>query len=462
MYLPFQFAGNYSYVSANVADLVPVYGYFRGVGTRTGRFVWLSRRGELVFFDPWTAAPSPNIFIAGVTRAGKSVLVMDLMLQGLRLGARIIVLDKGQSYSRFCALLGGTHILLEARHIPRLNPFVGPLTPERLPVLWRLVAEMMQGRSERDFLTREHEGMLERAITDTYHRLGDEEVTLSDLAAQLQAQGTAGTQLAFRLQPFLRSGRYGRYFDGPNELPLDAALTVFELGRLDSDPDLQRILTMALLDRVTTVLSQAQESVRFLVAEELSTVLYTENAGRYLEEVARTYGKIGTSLVSVTQQSMDMAQTRAGRAIRDNSPIRFLLPQPPDVVEMVSQELALTPEKQVLFRSLETVPGKFSEALLDTPTGTGVLRIVIPPTQYWLTTSTDADRRYLDAQRQVRGSLEAAIAHAAATYPRGLSGSDAVEAESTDLGDGGVDDHNPARRAVENREAESARPRGDT
>jgi conjugal transfer ATP-binding protein TraC len=392
------------------------------VGTRTGRFVWLSRRGEFVFFDPWTAAPSPNIFIAGITRAGKSVLVMDLLLQALRLGARIVVLDKGNSYRRFCQLLGGTHFVLDAARLPRLNPFVGRLTPERLPILWRLLAEMMQGRSERDLLTREHEGMLERALTDTYQRLGDDEVTLSDIAAQLQAQGTYGTQLAFRLQPFLRSGRYGRYFDGPNELTLDAALTVFELGRLDSDPDLQRILTMAVLDRVTPVLAQSSESVRFLVAEELSTVLYTDNAGRYLEEVARTYGKIGTSLVSVTQQSMDLLHTRAGRAIRDNSPIRFLLPQPPDVVDAVSRELALTPEKQTLFRSLETVPGKFSEALLDTPTGAGVIRVVLPPMQYWLTTSNDAERRYLDAQCRVHGSLEAALAHAAATYPRGLAG----------------------------------------
>ena len=415
------------YVSANAADLLPVYGYFRGVGTRTGRFLWLSRRGECVFFDPWTAAPSPNIFIAGITRAGKSVLVMDLLLQGLRLGARIIVLDKGRSYRRFCQLLGGTHIALEAARLPRMNPFVGRLAPERLPVLWRLLAEMMQGRSERDFLTREQEGMVERAITDTYHRLGDEEVTLSDIAAQLQAQGTYGTQLAFRLQPFLRSGRYGRYFDGPNELTLDAALTVFELGRLDSDPDLQRMLTMVLLDRVTHVLAQAMEAVRFLVAEELSTVLYTDNAGRYLEEVARTYGKIGPSLVSVTQQSMDMLHTRAGRAIRDNSPIRLLLPQPPDVVDAISQELALTPEKRTLFHSLETVPGKFSEALLDTPTGAGVIRVVIPPMQYWLTTSNAADCRYLDTQCQLRGSLEAAIAHAAATYPRGLAGVDGAQ-----------------------------------
>jgi hypothetical protein len=281
---------------------------------------------------------------------------------------------------------------------------------------------MMQGRSERDFLTREQEGMIERAISDTYHRFGEDEVTLSDVAAQLQAQGTYGTHLAFRLQPFLRSGRYGRYFDGPNELTLDSLLIGFELGRLESDPDLQRLLTMVLLDRVTGGVAQASEALRFLVAEELSTVLYTDNAGRYLEEVARNYGKIGTSLVSVTQQPMDLAHTRAGQAIRDNSPIRFLLPQPPEVVDAISHELALTPEKQTLFHSLESVPGKFAEALLDTPTGTGVIRIIIPPTQYWLTTSNDAERRYLDRQCQQLGSLQAAIAATAARYPHGLAG----------------------------------------
>jgi conjugal transfer ATP-binding protein TraC len=410
------------YVSANVADLLPVYGYFRGVGNRTGRFLWLSRRGELVFFDPSTAAPSPNMLVSGITRSGKTLFVMDLAVQGLRLGARVVVLDKGKSYQRFCTLLGGRHVPMDARQLPRLNPFVGALTPERLPVLWREVAEMMQGRSERDFLTREQEGMIERAISDTYHRFGQDEVTLSDIAAQLQAQGTYGTQLAFRLQPWLRSGRYGRYVDGPNELTLDNVLTVFELGQLDSDPDLQRILTMVLVDRITTTFAQASEALRFLVAEELSSVLYTDNAGRYLEEVARTYGKIGTSLVSVTQQPMDLAHTRAGQAIRDNSPIRFLLPQPPEVVEAVSRELALTPEKTALFHSLETVPGKFSEALLDTPTGTGVIRIVLPPSQYWLTTSNDAERRYLDRQCQRLGSLEAAILDAAARYPHGLTG----------------------------------------
>jgi hypothetical protein len=68
------------------------------------------------------------------------------------------------------------------------------------------------------------------------------------------------------------------------------------------------------------------------------------------------------------------------------------------------------------------VPGKFSEALLDTPTGAGVIRVVLPPMQYWLTTSNDAERRYLDAQCRVHGSLAVALVHAAAAYPRGLAG----------------------------------------
>src|SRR4029078_311920 len=103
------------------------------------------------------------------------------------------------------------------------------------------------------------------AISDTYHRFGDDEVTLSDVAAQLQAQGAYAPHLAFCLQPFLRSGRYGRFFDGPNELTLDNPLTVFELGQLDSDPDLQRLLTTAVVDRITTDLAPASRPRALLV-----------------------------------------------------------------------------------------------------------------------------------------------------------------------------------------------------
>ena len=108
--------------------------------------------------------------------------------------------------------------------------------------------------------------------------------------------------------------------------------------------------------------------------------------------------------------------------MRDNAPLRFLLPQPPEVATAVALELGLSPEKTALFASLESVPGKFSEALLETPTGSGVIRIVLPPAMYWITTTNERERRYLDDLSRRLGSLEAAIARAAQAYPHGLVG----------------------------------------
>jgi conjugal transfer ATP-binding protein TraC len=410
------------YVSSNVADLLPMYGYFRGVGTRRYLFLWLNRHGEPVSFDPFDAAPAPHGLVAGYTGVGKTVFIMDMIVQGLRLGAHIFVLDKGDSYHRLCQLVGGRRYVFDPDHPPCTNPFAGPLSPERLAALWQLVVEMMQGRTERDVLGREEEGMIERAISDTYRRLGHEEVTLSDVAASLQAQGTYGARLAFRLEPFLRTGRYGRFLDGPNTLRLDTPLTVFELGQLNRDPELQKVMVMVLVNMITQVVAHERERVKLLFVDEAWSLLTSANAARFLGEAARTYRKYGTALISITQQPRDFLETAGGRAVRDNAPIRFLLPQPPDVAQEVAHELGLSAEKTALFTSLESVPGKFAEALLETPTGSGVIRIVLPPSLYWITTSTERERRYLEELSRRLGSLEAAIAHAAATYPHGLVG----------------------------------------
>jgi conjugal transfer ATP-binding protein TraC len=426
------------YVSSNVADLLPMYGYFRGVGTCRYRFLWLNRHGEPVSFDPFDAAPAPHGLVAGYTGVGKTVFIMDMITQGLRLGAHIFVLDKGDSYQRLCQLGGGRRYVFDPDHPPCTNPFVGPLSPERLATLWQLVVEMMQGRTERDVLGRDEEGMIERAISDTYRRLGDEEVTLSDVAASLQAQGTYGARLAFRLEPFLRTGRYGRFIDGPNALRLDTPLTVFELGQLNRDPELQKVMVMVLVNMITQVVAHERERVKLLFVDEAWSLLTSANAARFLGEAARTYRKYGTALISITQQPRDFLETAGGRAVRENAPIRFLLPQPPEVAQEVARELGLSAEKTALFASLESVPGKFAEALLETPTGSGVIRIVLPPSMYWITTSNERERHYLEELSRRLGSLEAAIAHAAAAYPHGMVGM------ANQWNENGVHDRDPA------------------
>jgi conjugal transfer ATP-binding protein TraC len=430
-------------VSTNTADFLPVHGYFRGMGAP--RFLYLSRRGEPVRFDPYEAAPAPHIFVAGVTGTGKSVWVTDAILQARRVGARIFVLDKGNSYGRVCRLLHGQHLVLEPEHPIRINPFLGLLTKAKLGFLTRLVIEMTQGRVERDLLTKEQEGTIERAIGYAYERRRDEqrEVILSDVALELEALGAEGRRLALRLQPFLRAGRYGRYFDGPNAFPVDNPLTVIERGPLGRDPELQNILTMVLVNLITTVVSSPTEEGKdkYLFIDELFDLFGSDNAGQFVGNVAqylgtagapgrtadqllgeagRTYRKYGTAFIPVTQQPRDLLATRGGQAARDNTQIRLLFRQPPDVAALVGEELLLSAEERTLLHSLETVPGKFAEALLLTPQGSGVIRIVLPASVYWIATTHEKERSYIDELAQRLGSLEQAIAHAAQEYPHGL------------------------------------------
>ena len=111
-------------LSENLADLLPLYGGF--AGTRTATQLLLSRRGELVPFDPWDSETAPHMLVTGKTGAGKSFLVSDLILQQLRQGAAVFVLDKGDSYRRLAECLGGRYVRLSADTPICINPFAGP------------------------------------------------------------------------------------------------------------------------------------------------------------------------------------------------------------------------------------------------------------------------------------------------------------------------------------------------
>jgi hypothetical protein len=179
-------------------------------------------------------------------------------------------------------------------------------------------------------------------------------------------------------------------------------------------------MMMVLLYRTSQLCATEQGRQKFVISDEASALFQSENAARFLGEAARMYRRYDTALGSITQQPRDFLQSRGGQAVRDNTQIRFLLPQALDVAEVVSAELHLTPEKQALFASLESVPGKFAEALLDTPTASGVIRIVRPPSMYWLFTTKPNERHYLDRLVQETGSVSAAIAQAATEYPHGI------------------------------------------
>ena len=78
---------------ANLAQLLPLYGGFRG--TTTASMLYLNRRGEAVGFDPFDSPTAPHMLWSWAPRArAKSFAMAHLVQQVLPLGAPVVILDR--------------------------------------------------------------------------------------------------------------------------------------------------------------------------------------------------------------------------------------------------------------------------------------------------------------------------------------------------------------------------------
>ncbi len=406
-------------LSDNFADMMPVYGAMRGTGTPAA--LYLNRRGEPVGVDLFDSPTNPHGIIVGASGAGKSFFTNDLIYQNYRLGARFFVLDKGHSYRKTCSILEGQYVHFDLKAPLTINPFFAPPTSENLAFLVEVLALMASGGDERDRLAREEKGFLQKAVLEAYVRVIGREVTLSDVVAVLQ--GPMGERLALRLAPFTRSGQYGKFFDGPNEFAVGRRFTVFELAELSAYPDLQLVVLLNIMFFVTQFVSdeKLRAERKFLLIDEAWQLLKMANTADFIGNAFKTFRKYRCATIAVTQEVADLLQQKSGLAILANTANKIFLKQEPSVIDQLRQELSLPPEAGALLRSVRTVKGKYSEALLMAPSSTGIVRLVPDPFLYWAATSEPRDNAYLEETRQrLGGDLLAALAHCAEVFPYGV------------------------------------------
>ena len=81
----------------------------------------------------------------------------------------------------------GQYITFELNNPVTINPFLHKPDAEHLAFLITVLATMCSGTDERDRLTREQEGVLQKAILAAYEDNKDiyKEITLSDVVEQL-------------------------------------------------------------------------------------------------------------------------------------------------------------------------------------------------------------------------------------------------------------------------------------
>ena len=383
------------FVSAGLAAcLAPVFGPPRG-SARSGH---LGRESLAVFETPWRTAYHYDLFrgdvghtlILGATGSGKSFALNFLLVEALKYGPRVLILDLGGSYRWLTRFLGGSYLELtpggEAESGLRLQPFALPAGTRTFQFLtgWVLRLLRLGGYEPGGADTSE----IRERIEDLYalERAGR---TLSVLA------GSLPSAMWPALSRWTEGGVWGRFFDNAPAGAADLELAdwqVIDLAGAAEHADLCEAALAYLLERMRLEIEDpaAMARLKLMVVDEAWRYLADPAVLAYLAEAAKTWRKKNAALVLATQSAVDVSGTAGASALLESIPTKLFLANP-ELPEEVGDLFRLN-ESEV-GRIRELTPKR--ELYLRRPDEAAVLRLEVDPESYWLYTSSplDAERR---------------------------------------------------------------------
>ncbi len=411
---------------AHVANLLPLYGGTRGNGEPHA--LYLNRRGETVAFSPFAGGRTRHMVISGVIGAGKSYAMAHFINQVLPLGAYVVLLDQLPSYKELCTAWGGRYVEMDFNQPTTFNPFYGPLDQEHQAFLTAALAEMAGGTV--DPISREQLGVLSDAVgyfLSTWERERGEP-TLSLFNAEVLTTGHFSPQdrraqrlamdLSRRLRMFYGTGHLAGFVDGPNTFRIDRHLTVVELSKINESHELQGVIMFALMHLIAQFFQDPRliEVPKYFGADETWALLKNQETAAAIETLARTYRKLNTAAIFLSQQVTDF-NSPAGEVIRKNAELKLFLQQDPEEIHAMRDLFDLTAAEVAMIRQARRGPG-WSSAYLKLPDHAGGLIHLVPDAATdWLAGQSPQHRaRRAEALAGTDGDLMRAFA---ATLPQG-------------------------------------------
>jgi len=402
--------------SANGVHMAPLIAEWQGTGTPV--LLLGGRRGQVMQLDVYdNPAGNYNVAIAGTSGSGKSLLLNEIAASYLGTGARVWIIDVGRSYEKACRNFGGSFIEFTEDAALSLNPFtLVQDIDEDMELLQPLLAQMVSPRESLDGFQYSTLGAAIKAVWKAKRNA----MTVSDIH-NLLATGRIDNEsqdedrrlkdLAAMLHPYTREGAYGKYFTNEASIDFSADFIVLELEELKAKKDLQTVVLLIVMYRITREMYFSRDRKKIVIIDEAWDLLSGGATAEFIEAGYRRARKYKGAFMSATQGVDDYYRNPAAKAALENSDWMFLLRQKPESIEMMDKlgQLTMDDAMKRLLQSLRTEHGAYSEVFIHSPVGNGIGRLIVDPYSLLLFSSRAEDFNAINAKRASGLSVSEAI-----------------------------------------------------
>ncbi|MBI2451100.1 MAG: ATP-binding protein [Parcubacteria group bacterium] len=325
---------------------------------------------SLIIFDRFSL-PNYNSLIFATSGAGKSYTTKLEVLRAMMLGSDVMILDPENEYEYLSQTVGGSFFRISLTSKHHINPFDLPrprsdenpadVLRSNIINLVGLLRIMLGG------LSPEEDGLIDRAITETYAARNitvesdfsnAEPPLMSDLQTVLESL-EGGKNLATRLEKYTR-GSYAGFLNQPSNVDIGNRLVVFSIR--DMEDELRPIAMYIILHFIWNEIRREIKK-RILIVDEAWVLMKHEDGASFLFGIAKRGRKYYLGLTIITQDVADLMNSPYGKPIVTNSSMQLLLKQSPATIETVVKTFNLTDEEKFLLLESNVGEGIFFAGL---------------------------------------------------------------------------------------------------
>jgi conjugal transfer ATP-binding protein TraC len=366
--------------------------------------LFVGRKGQMVSLDLFDRkADNHNALVAAGSGSGKSFLINSVLFDNWASGAFIRIVDIGDSYKKLCSITDGRYISFSRDSHIVLNPFSAICDiDEDLHIVSAIISQMAY--SYTNVSPSEIEmSLIKTAVRATWDSHGNDGQIdhVHDFLLHDDSQDNKLREqceyLAICLLDFTSSGTYGRWFSGKSTLDISKdRFVVLELEDLKEQKELFSVIILQLISYISGDLYRSDRTRKQIIVFDEAWQFLDKGSDGIMKDVIeggyRRARKYNGSFITITQGLMDLKKFGAtGDVILTNSAFRFLLRSTDYASARRAGLIDYDDFYMNLLESVNTARGRYSEIFLDTPTGKGVVRLIVDPYSYWMFTSDAQD-----------------------------------------------------------------------